>query len=775
MPGPKRHPVAIIIPWFGANLKGGAEQQAWQIATRLAARGHAVEVLTTCCRSFFDDWAENHLPAGEAREAGLVIRRFPVDTRDRPAFDDLNRELLEMPHNSFLPAVSPMGHECAAIWTRENINSQALESYLSLHKHDYQAFIFLPYLYGIILRGLPLVADRAWLQPCLHDEAYAYLPDVASILYQARGLLFISAGEMQLAARLYGPMIFGKGAVAGAGIELDILAADHQTALPLVLANRRFVLCLGRRDAGKGTDRLLAAFRAFRLSHPSSNLQLVLAGPGESNYGDEAHGVIDLGLVSEAEKTALLQSCIALCQPSSNESFSRVLFEAWACGKPVVAQRDCLATAVAVQAASGGWIAGTQDEWIAQLSRINSAAALELSVAGAKGRAYASEMADWDKAMARYERLLGLGEVAQQPPKPAPKLKTVHQLLPNLAYGDAISNEAIRIRDWLREDGYASEIFVRHVDPRIASQCRRYAEDELDAQDGLIYHHSIGSDITPVAVAHRGPKCLIYHNITPAEFFQPYRPEFAPLLRQGREEMWQLAKAFPHSDGDSAYNAEELALYGFAAPGVLPLAIDPSHWNTPPDEALMRQLQDGKHNLLFVGRYAPNKCQHHLVEAFVHYLALVPDARLILVGNGGQPDPYVQHLLQTIDSLGVRDQVLMPGHITDAQLCAYYRTAHLFWSMSEHEGFCVPLIEAMWFDVPALAFASSAIPETLADAGWVFTDKSDLVGAAALALKITTDASARDSILAQQRQRRQNFLPGSVRPRLTELIHKLGA
>jgi glycosyltransferase involved in cell wall biosynthesis len=773
VPRLKRQPVAIVIPWFGAEIKGGAEQQAWQIATRLAARGHVVEVLTSCCRSFFDDWAENHLPSGKSREAGLVIRRFPVDARDRAEFDDLNRELLQMPRSNLLPGVSPVDHGRAAIWTRENINSQALEDYLSANKSDYQAFIFLPYLYGLILRGLPLVADRAWLQPCLHDEAYAYLPDVTSIFHQARGLLFISAGEMQLAARLFGPMIFSKGAVAGAGIELDILAADHQSDLPPVLASRRFVLCLGRRDAGKGTDRLVAAFRGFRLSTPSSDLQLVLAGPGESSYSDEAHGVIDLGLVSEAQKAALLQSCLVLCQPSSNESFSRVLFEAWACGKPVVAQRDCLATAMATQAASGGWIAGTQDEWTAQLSRIDSASALELSVAGAKGHAYAGEMADWDKATARYERLLGLGNEAQQPPKPIPKIKAIHQLLPNLAYGDAISHEAIRIRDWLREDGYASEIFVRYIDPRVASHCRQYAEGELGAQVGLIYHHSIGSEITPVAVAHRGPKCLVYHNITPAEFCQPYRPDFARLLRQGREEMWQLAKAFPHSVGDSGYNAEELALYGFAGPGVLPLASDPGQWNTEPDEAFMRQLQDGKHNLLFVGRYAPNKCQHHLVEAFGHYLTLVPNARLILVGSGDQLHPYVQHLQQTIDSLGVREQVLMPGHITDAQLCAYYRTAHLFWSMSEHEGFCVPLIEAMWFDVPVLAFASSAVPETLGDAGWVFTDKSDLAGAAALALKITTDASSRDSILAQQRQRRQNFLPESVRPQLIGLVQNL--
>ena len=679
-----------------------------------------------------------------------------------------------MRNGSFYPGVSPVDHGHAATWAGENINSRALESYLSHHKSDYRAFVFVPYLYGVILRGLPLVADRAWLQPCLHDEAYAYLPDIANAFYQARGLLFNSAGEMQLAAQLYGPMIFRKGEIVGEGVEVDLLAVNHKLDFPLPLSDQRFVLCMGRRDAGKGTDRLVAAFRAFRRKYPLSELRLILAGPGTGSYDDKAHGVIDLGLVSEAEKVALLWSCLALCQPSTNESFSRVLFEAWACGKPAVVHLNCLATATAVKASLGGWVAGEEDDWVRRLLHIDLADALELSATGAKGRDYADEMANWGKVIDRYERFLGLlGD--EKPSHKAPsRLKAIHQLSPNLSYGDAISNEVIRIRDYLRNEGYLSDIFVRYIDPRVASQCRRYDKGAFREEDGLIYHHSIGSEITPVAIDHPGPKCLIYHNITPAEFVQPYRPDFAPLLRQGREEMWQLAKSFSHSAGVSGYNAEELELYGFKDPGVLSLVIDPGQWNTPPDESLMQQLQDGEHNLLFVGRYAPHKCQTHLVEAFVHYLESRPGARLILVGSGDPQDPYVRHLQQTIDSSGVRGNVLMPGHITDAQLHAYYRTAHLFWSMSEHEGFCVPLIEAMWFDVPVLAFGGSAIPETLGGASWVFDEKTDMAGVAALALTIATGGIVRESILTKQRQRRQNFLPESVRPQLMDLVEKLG-
>lgn len=769
--------IGLVTPWFGESLKGGAEQQAWQIATRLVARGHSVEVLTTCCRSFFDDWAKNHLPAGTTSEVGLTVRRFPVDERNHRDFDDLNCELLEQPTGSFLPGVSPIEHERAAIWTQQNINSLALENYLSQHKNDYQVFIFLPYLYGVILRGLPLVADLAWLQPCLHDEAYAYLPDVVTLFQQAHGLLFISDGEMRLAARLYGPMIFAKGKVAGAGVELESLASDHHADLPPLLVNRRFLLCLGRRDSGKGVDRLVAAFRAFRLSHSSTNLHLVLAGPGVRCYSDAVHGILDLGLVNEAEKAALLQSCLALCQPSINESFSRVLFEAWTCGKPVIVHRDCLATATAVQVSTGGLIASAEDEWAAQIAYVDACDAEGLATIGANGRSYASKLANWDRVIARYESLLGLRKETRSYffSGRKNKAKVIHQLLPNIAYGDAISNESIQIHNWLCSGGYHSEIFAQYIDPRVKNHCRHYERGAIAPSDVLLYHHSIGSEITSVAIAHPGPKCLIYHNITPAEYFQLYRPEFAHLLRHGREELWSLARSFRVSVGDSEYNAEELELHGFAAPGVLPLAIDPIHWNIPPDEALMHRLQDGKRNLLFVGRYAPNKCQHHLMEAFAYYLALDPDARLILVGYGDPNDPYIQFLQQTIGKYGIGEQIILSGHITDAQLHAYYRTAHLFWSMSEHEGFCVPLVEAMWFDIPILAFRSSAIPETLAGTSLVFSKKSDPAIVAGLALNVISNNILKNSILVRQRQRRLNFLPQSILPQLFALIEKLGA
>ena len=756
-------------------LKGGAEQQAWQLATRLAQRGHEIEVLTTCCRSFQEDWATDHLKAGLTQDQGVKIQRFQVDRRDHLAFDRVNGSILNTPSLKLKPGVNPVTLEDADLFCAENINSTQLLNYLASQQNQYQAFIFLPYLYGPILKGLPIVASRAFLQPCLHDEVYAYLPQVANIFYAAQGLLFISEGEAQLARRLYGPGIIAKSIVAGAAVE----AGQHYDPTlnqigDFLVKQERFVLCLGRRDVKKNTDLLVRAYACFKQKYPGSTLRLVLAGPGDIDFHDSVPGVVDLGLVTENEKEALLANCLALFQPSQNESYSRVIMEAWFYRRPVAAHGDCLATAMAVESAQGGWLAKTEAEWEELFSKIDSTGEDWLEASGANGKAYVQENAVWDKIIERYETALEPSStVTASATLKRGKLKEIHQLLPNFAYGDAISNHALAIRDYLRSCGYQSDIFVRYVDERVVHEIKLFQPKSIRKQAGLIYHHSIGSEVTEYAIAHSGPKFLIYHNITPAEFFQPYRPEFAKILEKGRADLPQLARHFPISVGDSAYNAAELLTSGFYQPGVLPIGINPRKWDIAADPVLMEQLQDGRANLLFVGRLAPNKCQDHLLEAFAHYLTMDREARLSLVGYGDVNDPYCCHLIDTVRRLGLTEHVIISGQSNDAQLLAFYRTAHLFWSMSEHEGFCVPIVESMWFDIPVLAYKSSAVPETLGEAGLMFTSKDDLVMVAALAKLLVRDHSLRSKIIKAQRQRRNHFLPDVVCDRLSDLVLKI--
>ncbi len=785
-------PVAIVVPWFGADLTGGAEQQAFQIATRLAARGHAVEVLTTCNQSFHSDWSVNHHAPGVTHADALTIRRFPVDTRDSAAFDQVNAKLLALDANDLRPGVSPLTEAEAHTFVNNNINSHALLAYLRAEAPTYHALIFLPYMFAPVMLGVPLAAAHAWLQPCLHDEPPAYLPQTAALFQHARALLFNSEGELELALRLYGPGIHTRSAVVGEGIERTHYEPDQLTAaLPEPLRGAPFVLYLGRRDQTKNVDLLTRAFRAFKAAHPTATLQLALAGPGAQSFATDT-GIHDLGLVTDEVKAALLTHCRALAQPSRNESFSRAMMEAWAAGRPVAAHRACLATAIAVERAQGGWLAADQAEWAQLFAHIAATDDQALAELGARGRAYADEQADWYKVITRYETLLGLTPQTETTTQTdtfsiatlsattdraaisvpsAPR--AIHQLLPDIAYGDAISNQACAIRQHLRQHGYASEIFVKRRDARMASAAQLFDEAQPASDDALIYHHSIGSELTAFAVAHAGPKCLVYHNVTPAAYFAPYRPGFAWMLETGRAHLGRLAPHFPIAVGDSAYNAAELAARGFHGPGVLPIIVDPDKWNIAPDAALMARMQDGRTNVLFVGRVAPNKRQERLVEAFAHYRALEPRARLIIAGEGRAADPFYHHLLATIARLELTAHVEVTGQIEDAALLAYYRTAHLYWSLSEHEGFGAPLVEAMWFDVPVLALSATAVPETMGAAGVLFNHDEALTQVAARAYQLTHDAQARRAVVAAQRARRRAFTSNAVWPSLARLVERL--
>jgi glycosyltransferase involved in cell wall biosynthesis len=193
----------------------------------------------------------------------------------------------------------------------------------------------------------------------------------------------------------------------------------------------------------------------------------------------------------------------------------------------------------------------------------------------------------------------------------------------------------------------------------------------------------------------------------------------------------------------------------------------------PPDPGLMERLQDGRTNILFVGRISPQKKQDDLVGAFQRFLVADPSARLILVGPAENSDPYAGHLRGIIDSNGLGESVIMAGSIPDSQLAAYYRTAHLFWSMSEHEGFCVPLLEAMWFDIPIVAYRSTAVPETLGDAALMFTNKSNLEAITALAFLLVQQPDLRNRVIQAQRKRRVQFLPDVIRPLLSQLLARM--
>jgi hypothetical protein len=188
-------PIAFVIPWYGEALKGGAEQFAWQFTHRLARRGHAVEVLSTCCASFLEDWNTNHLAVGEEFiEENLIVRRFEVKTRNSHSFNTANLSLLAIPGSQLGDPGMDIPLADSETFVRENVRSESLVEFINDRQDDYHAFVFIPYMYGPVFDGLRLVADKAYLHPCLHDEVYAYMPQVEQLFRHAKGILYNSRG-----------------------------------------------------------------------------------------------------------------------------------------------------------------------------------------------------------------------------------------------------------------------------------------------------------------------------------------------------------------------------------------------------------------------------------------------------------------------------------------------------------------------------------------------------------------------------------------------------
>jgi glycosyltransferase involved in cell wall biosynthesis len=400
--------VALVTPWFGAALTGGAERLAWQVARGLHERGHAIEVFTTCAASFASDWGAAAYPAGAREEGGVTVYRFPVDERAADAFDRANEILLGRPLAYYRERAAAIEHDVARDFMRDGINSSAAIAALQDALPQLDAVLVLPYPYGLTLDAVEAAGRRAMFQPCLHDEPYAYLPAVDDACRGAGVLLFNSVAERSLASRLYGPAIGLKSVVVGHWVEDDAAPAPRpERVRGFRPADHRYLLYLGRRDTVKNVDLLVESFARFRRHARLSTLQLVLVGPGTRSFADERHGIRDLGPVSDVEKRALLERAEALVQPSVNESFSRVVMESWSAAKPVVVNGRCAATADAVRESGGGWIATTKADWSERFELLDRLPGAERAAAGERGRTFYTEQTSRERILDRYETAIG--------------------------------------------------------------------------------------------------------------------------------------------------------------------------------------------------------------------------------------------------------------------------------------------------------------------------------------------------------------------------------
>jgi glycosyltransferase involved in cell wall biosynthesis len=348
----------------------------------------------------------------------------------------------------------------------------------------------------------------------------------------------------------------------------------------------------------------------------------------------------------------------------------------------------------------------------------------------------------------------------------------INQWVPAAHRGDAIGDSARAVRAMLRAIGHDSELFALTIDEDMRREVRPFSDPASTRGDATIFHFALPSPMTEAFARLGGARILQYHNITPAHFFAPYDPGLFRLAALGRRELATLVGHVDLALGDSAFNAAELEGLGFARTGVMPIAVNLERLTGAPRRpALERILADGLINILFVGRIVPNKrIEDHIRLAELYKRYVDSYYRFIFVGRtDGVPAYYAQVRALIDDFQMLPDRFWFTGPVPDEDLAAFYRWADVYVSLSEHEGFCVPLVESMATDVPVVAYAAGAVPETLGGAGLLFSPK-DLEIAAELLGTVVYDRQVREQVLAGQRQRVEAFRPPAVEGTLRRVL-----
>jgi len=343
------------------------------------------------------------------------------------------------------------------------------------------------------------------------------------------------------------------------------------------------------------------------------------------------------------------------------------------------------------------------------------------------------------------------------------------QHTPTITPHDAVSDNVLHLDKILKEKGYKTEIFADNIDEYYKGLVKNSSKFSSDNEDLVLLHFSIGSDFYRNIKKFRGKKIIFYHNITPPKFFIEYS---APAFEYSSMGLRQLKEIQEYIDGaiaDSLFNADELVMNGYKNPDVLPLYYDldkrvKANEQAKEDESELTQI-------LFVGRIAPNKKQEDIVKAFYFYHKYFnPKSKLYLVGGYSGMEFYKNKIEVIINKLKLDKFVELTGKISDEELAHRYKNADLYLSMSEHEGFCAPVLECMSIQLPILAYYNSgALPET-AGKGAVYFTKKKYFEIAGIMDYILTDSNLKEKIKANQEKELERFSNKKVEEKFWNII-----
>ncbi len=387
--------VAFVPVRYGTQVVGGAETLTRLLAEELDARGWPVEVLTTCALDPYS-WT-NHFPPGEEIIHGIRVRRFPTESRKytRKVFRTETRMLQK----------KPVPRRRQEFWIRNVVTSEALRCYLGENRDLYRAFVFAPYLFGTTWQGVLEVPEKSFIIPCLHDEPYAYYEIYRKMMRSARGLMFNSVPEMELARRIFGEDLPGR--VVGMGF--SPYTSNPERFRYKYAVEGDFVLYTGRREIAKNTPLLLRWFCNY-LENTGREVSLVLTGAGQIEVPFSFRNrVIDVGYVDERDLRDAYAAATLICHPSTKESFSIMILEAWLAGLPCLVHGDCAVTRYHVEKSGGGL-------WFTDYATFHEALTFLLDHPevrrrmGEGGRRYVLDNYSWDEVVRNFTAALEEGE-----------------------------------------------------------------------------------------------------------------------------------------------------------------------------------------------------------------------------------------------------------------------------------------------------------------------------------------------------------------------------
>lgn len=334
------------------------------------------------------------------------------------------------------------------------------------------------------------------------------------------------------------------------------------------------------------------------------------------------------------------------------------------------------------------------------------------------------------------------------------------QMLSTIAYGDAVSNDTIAMEKVIKNMGYSTRIYAESIVPPLDKKTALDIDKLKDAapEDIIIFHLSTGSKLNFDIAKYNCRKIVVYHNITPPEYFKNNDERFTQICEYGLEGAKYLADKVDYCLAVSEFNKQDLINMGYKCDiDVLPIIIPMSDYDKKPDKGVMKEYSDGYTNILFTGRIAPNKKHEDLIAAFYYYNRLYnKKSRLILAGSFSYNDPYYVRLTEYTKKLGLGGSVVFTGHIKFNQMIAYYKTADVFLCMSEHEGFCVPMVEAMKFNVPIIAYDKAAIADTMGHRGMILESKDPIYVAGCID-RLVTDKELREQLIEGEKERLKYF------------------